>query len=185
MVDITKLLENWDDPETREEIVRALYPELSRIAKAQMMGESPAHTLQPTAIVHEAYLRLVRQRHEWKSREHFCAIAAGVMRRVLVDHARRRSARKRGGGAPKVTIERVQVGSDQNVFDLVAIDEALEGLEKKDPRLSRIVELRIFGGLTNPEVASVVGLSLATVKRELSFARLWLSRRLAGPASQS
>lgn len=154
------------------------------MARGQLARERPGHTLQPTALVHEAYLRLVDQKRvEWESRAHFLALAATTMRRILVSHARRKKAEKRGGGADLVTfVEALDGagGSAASPVDLVALDGALTDLARHDPRQARIVELRFFGGLTIEETAQVVDVSIATVKLDWKMARAWLFRELSG-----
>ena len=167
------------------QILPHIYDELRRLAGYYMSRERPDHTLQPTALVHEAYLRLIDQRRvDWKNRAQFFGLAANMMRRILVNHARDRAAGKRGGDAVKVTLS-VEPG----VFavpelTVLALDEALEKLAQVDGRKSRIVEFKFFTGLTTEEIAEVLGISSATVEREWKFARAWLYNALAGqPAS--
>jgi len=163
------------------QIVPLVYDELRRIAGAQMRRERPDHTLQATAVVHEAYVRLVgEQEIEWQSRAHFFAIAARTMRRVLLDHARQRHAGRRGGeGAHKVDIDAELLIADDRLEDVVALDEVLGRLNEMDPEQGRMVELRFFGGLNVEETAEVMGISPRTVKREWRLARAWLERELA------
>lgn len=162
-------------------LVPNVYKELRELAQLLFCRERPDHTLQPTAVVHETYLRLARQRRlTWDDRIHFVALAARVMRHVLVDHARRRGAQKRGGDlAPNVLTSQDTVGKHENEIDLVALNELLKILADVDPRQANIVELRFFGGLTIPETAEVLGLSHATVEREWAMARAWLFSKLA------
>jgi len=159
-----------------------VYEQLHRIATAQMRGERADHTLQPTAIVHEAYLRLVQGRAvRWESRAHFLAVAAEAIRRVLIDHARRTGAQKRGGDRHRVTLderEAARGGSSAMELDLLDLNDALERLANVNPRQSRIVELRFFGGMTNEEVSHVLGLSRATISEDWAFARAWLAKEL-------
>jgi RNA polymerase sigma factor (TIGR02999 family) len=154
-----------------------VYTELRKLAASYLRVERPDHTLQPTALVHEAYLRLVDQRSvNWQNRAHFFGIAAQMMRRILVDHARRRQAAKRDGATYRLyTSEEEATARDP---ELLALDEALSGLEALDARQARIVELRFFGGLTVEETAEVAGVSPATVKREWRTARAWLAREI-------
>jgi RNA polymerase sigma factor (TIGR02999 family) len=162
-------------------LVEAVYAELRKRAAGYLRRERRGHTLQPTALVHEAYLRLVDQsRVEWQGRAHFLAVAAQMMRRVLVDHARRRRAARRGGGATRITLDEALARSVPRQLDLLALDEALDALAALDPQQSRIVELRAFGGLSVVETAEALGISPATVKRDWSFARAWLARRMRG-----
>jgi RNA polymerase sigma-70 factor, ECF subfamily len=157
-----------------------VYPELRRMAARQLRAERAGHSLQPTALVHEVYLRLVQQdRVTWQNRAHFLAIAARLSRRILVDHARKRAARKRGLGVRPINIDEIQVPDDVRVGpDLVALDRALQTLAALDARQARVVELRFFGGLSIEETAGVLGVSTGTVKRDWESARLWLFAEL-------
>lgn len=156
-----------------------VYAELHAAAARSMRGERDAHTLRPTALVNEAYLRLAEHRGEWESREHFLAAAASAMRRILVDHARRRGAARRGDGVRPVTLT-VDSGpvTPPVVLDVLDLHQALGALAAEDERAARVVELRYFGGLTNDETARVLELSPASVKRDWAYARAWLLRRL-------
>lgn len=157
-----------------------VYQELRRLAGHYMRREREAHTLSPTALVHEAYLRLVDQRRvDWRNRAQFVGVAADMMRRILVNHARDRRAQKRGGDAERVTISLAEGLLDGPDVGLIALDEALVSLAAQDARKSRIVELKFFGGLTTEEVAEVIGLSTATIEREWKFARAWLYEAIA------
>lgn len=179
--DVDKLLSALPggDAEGVAELIPLVYAELHDIASIYLRGERPDHTLQPTALVNEAYLRLAAQRTvEWKSKSHFLGIAAQAMRRILVDHARRHRATKRGGGN-FVTLDEGVVGEDAQLLDVIALHEALTGLSAVDERQGRIVELRFFGGLDVPQTAELLGISPATVKREWRVARAWLRRELA------
>lgn len=179
--DVTQLLEAWrlGEPESRERLLTLVYGELRRMAGRQLRRERPDHTLQPTALVHEAYLRLVDQRHvDWKDRAHFFGIAAQVMRRILVDHARRRQAHKRGDGAQRLPLEAAEGASGLDDFSVLDVDAALDRLKAMDERLATLVELRAFGGLTVDEVAEVTAVSASTVKRDWRTARAWLIREL-------
>ena len=163
-----------------ERILPLVYDELRRLAANYLRRERrPDHTLQPTALVHEAYLRLVDQsRVDWKNRAHFCALASEMMRRILVDHARRHYAQKRGGAETRIALDdAVSFPGDAGV-DVVAVDEALFDLARLDPQQSRIVELRFFGGLTLDETAEVMGVSRSTVQREWNMAKAWLYGQL-------
>lgn len=183
--EITRLLVAWShgEEEALQTLTPIIYDELRRVAQGYMRRERPGNTLQSTAVVHEAFIRLVDQNVEWKSRAHFFFIAAKMMRRILVDHARAQLAAKRGAGTPHVSVdERIMSSPEQNV-DLVALDEALEHLARIDPQRSRIVELRYFGGLSNEESANVLGISPATVQRQWSGAKAWLYRELSNRAS--
>lgn len=168
------------DASARDAVVPLVYDELRRLAASYLRHERPNHTLQPTALVHEAYMKLVGQRDvQWQNRAHFMAVAAIVMRRLLVNHARDRAAVKRGDG---VVVESLTVIGDvagQTPVDLLALDSALEQLAGLDARKVRVVELKFFGGLTNEEIAEAIGASVATVERDWSFARAWLFAALS------
>ena len=186
--DVTGLLLSWSngDGAAGERLLPAIYAELHRQAERAMRRERGEHTLQATALVNEAYLRLVDQRRvEWHNRAHFFGIAAQMMRRVLVDHARGRLAAKRGGDARQVTLgHAIDAGvpaDDADGVDVLALHEALERLAVLDPPQARLVELRYFGGLNIDETADALGVSPATVKREWAVARAWLRRELATP----
>jgi len=159
--------------------MRNLYAELNRLARSYLRSERSDHTLQPTALVHEAYVRLRQDKSlEYRDRASFVGIAARVMRQVLVAHARRRAARKRGGGSIRLDLDPDRIATEQTGVDLLALDEALEELGRRDARALAVVELRYFGGLTIPETARVVGVSHATVERSWCFARAWLHRQI-------
>ena len=180
--EVTALLRDWSggDRDALERLMPLVYQELRRLAASYLRVERPDHTLQPTALVHEAYLRLVDQRGvSWQNRAHFFGIAAQMMRRILVDHARRQQAAKRDATALRVQAMSAE-GEEASVRDpeLLALDQALCGLESLDARQARIVELRFFGGLTVEETAEVAGVSSATVKREWRTARAWLAREI-------
>jgi RNA polymerase sigma factor (TIGR02999 family) len=178
--EVTALLRDWSggDQHALERLMPLVYQELRKLAASYMRRERSDHTLQPTALVHEAYLRLVDQRGvDWRNRAHFFGIAARMMRRILVDHARRRQAAKRDGAADRISGSGDLVEGERDP-DLLALDVALDALEALDPRQARIVELRFFGGLTVEETAEVAGISTATVKREWQTARAWLAREL-------
>lgn len=160
------------------EVMPEVYAELRRLAAAYLRRERPGQTLQPTALVNEAYVRLVGQHPRFQNRAHFCAIAANAMRQILVERARARHAQKRGGGAARVTLDEGLVRSPEPTVDLEALDEALTRLTALDPHQARIVELRFFGGLTVEETAEALAISPATVKRHWSVARAWLAREL-------
>jgi RNA polymerase sigma-70 factor, ECF subfamily len=179
---LTELLNRMrdGDEDAADRAMTMLYDELRIIAGRHMRGERCGHTLEPTALVHEAYMRLVGQREvEWQSRAHFLSIAARIMRRVLVDHARRRAAAKRGGGRVAITVTGGALSSASAVIDLIALDDALMELAARDERQAKGVELRFFAGLDVGETAEVLGLSAATVKRDWRFAKAWLGRELA------
>ena len=171
------------DREAGAELLELVYGELRDLAAGYMAGERAAHTLQPTALVHEAWVRLMGAEGAWKDRAHFVGFAALAMRRVLVDHARRRRAEKRGGGR-REPLDTVVAVFEERGADLVALGEALERLEALDPELARIVERRFFAGATNAEVAADLGVSERTVERGWSTARAWLRAEL-GPEGES
>ena len=179
---MTVLLRRWSagDAAALDALLPAVQDELRRLARAYMRREREGHTLEPTALVNEAYIRLVDQHDvRWASRGHFFAIAAQAMRRVLVDHARGHGAAKRGGGAERVTLSGIAAGEAERVdVDVLWLHEALERLARLDERQARVVELRYFAGMSVEEVAEVLGISPATVKREWSTARLWLAHAL-------
>jgi len=180
--DVTRLLVDWSngDVQARDKLMSVVYDELRRMARRYMSSENPGHTLQPTALVHDAYLRLVDQSLvKWQNRAHFFGVAAQVIRHVLVDHARERHALKRGGASFKVTLTEDVIAAEQVDLDLVGLDDALQRLTALDSRQGRIVELRFFGGLSIEETAAVLNVSPATVKREWIMARAWLNRELA------
>lgn len=181
--DVTRLLVNWSngDQHALEDLMPLVYGELRRLAGSYLRRERADHTLQSTALVHEAFLRLVNQREvQWKSRAHFYAIAAQMIRRILVDHARAQQAEKRGSGAIKLELDDAMAIAPEQGLDLLGLDAALERLAKMDERQGRIVELRFFAGLSIEETAEVMELSPATIKREWSLARAWLYRELMG-----
>jgi RNA polymerase sigma factor (TIGR02999 family) len=162
-----------------DDIFPIIYRELRQIASRQLVGERADHTLQPTALVHEAYMRLINQHSvDWQNRAHFFSIAAETMRRILVNHAVQRNAQKRGAGATRIELDEAVSYYDQRELDLVALDDALKSLAEFDPKQAKIVELRIFGGLTVEETASVLDVSESTVKREWRMAKSWLKTRL-------
>ena len=180
---ITELLRQARDGDEGAlgELYPLIYEQLRALATAQMRNERDGHTLQPTALVNEAFLKLVdHDRASYNDRGHFMAIAATAMRRVLIDHARARGREKRGGGARKVALDDVLAGADARGLDLLALDEALQKLAAMDPRKARIVELRFFAGLSVTEAAAAMDVSEKTVKREWAVARGWLRRELAG-----
>ena len=161
------------------ELVSMLYDDLHRLASYYFRRERPEHTLQPTALVHEAYLRLVAQKGVvWKNHDHFLGVAAQVMRRILVDHARNRGAAKRGGAIRKIPLDHAAALAEERAPDLLALDATLSRLASLDAQQARVVELRVFGAMTVEETAGVLGISTATVKREWRMAKAWLSREL-------
>lgn len=172
------------DPPSHEELLVHVYDELRRLAANYLRNERADHTLQPTALVHEAYLRLVTQDSvSWRSRDHFVTVAAQMMRRVLVDHARTHARNKRGGGGLKLAIAEVDGVTQAEGQDLAAIDEVLRRLARRYPQKGRVVELRFFGGLSIEETARVLQVSESTVERDWKFARAWLARELNRGAS--
>lgn len=181
--DVTELLLAWNDGEAGalERLMPLVYDELRRQAAAAMWRERPGHTLQPTALVHEAYLRLVEQRRTaWRNRAQFFGVAAQLMRRLLVDRARARRTAKRSGGWSRVTLDPAVAAVPAFEVEVLDLDAALSRLASFDPRKSRIAELRFFGGLTLQETAEVVGVSMATVERDWQVARAWLFDALRG-----
>ncbi len=175
--DVTQLLKNAQngDRESLDRLLPMIYDELRRVAANQLRRERDEHTLQATALVHEAYLRLLEQREvNWQNRAHFFSIAAEMMRRILVNYAVQRSAQKRGDGATRLALEDAVSFSDEKDFDLVALDDALKQLAKYDEIQAQIVELRFFGGLTIEETAAALDISDSTVKREWRMAKAWL-----------
>jgi RNA polymerase sigma factor (TIGR02999 family) len=174
-------LEAVGNQTVRDELMVTVYQELRRLAESYLRQERPFHTLQPTALVHEAYLRITEQENiSWQNREHFVGIAATMMRRILVNHAIKRNSEKRGGGEIKISLaEADRFVKDEDV-NLIALDEALEKLSKTYPQESRIVELRFFGGLTIEQTSLVLGISSRTVERSWRFARIWLLREMSG-----
>jgi RNA polymerase sigma factor (TIGR02999 family) len=183
--EVSLLVQDWADGDQAalDKLMPLVYDELRRLAHHYMMREHPGHTLQTTALVDEAYLRLVDQTHtHWKSRAQFFGIAAQLMRRILVDHARSHLYAKRGGGARKVALDEVAVLSPERGAELIALDDALERLSSFDARKSRIVELRYFGGLSVEETAEILEVSTITVKRDWLVAKAWLRREIGNEA---
>ena len=180
---ITELLVGYGrgDKEAIDQLMPIVYDELRRQAARYLRREQPGHALQTTALIHEAYVRLVDQRNvQWQNRAHFFSIAAQLMRRILVDHARTKKRAKRGGSGVRVSLNEATVAVKGLDLDVVALDEALDRLAKIDEQQSRVVELRYFSGLTVEETAEVMGISAATVKRDWSMAKAWLHRELSG-----
>jgi RNA polymerase sigma factor (TIGR02999 family) len=180
--EITQLLVAWNkgDVKALEQLTPLVHTELHRLAKLQMAGERPGHVLQTTALVNEAYLRLIDWRSvEWRDRAHFFGLAAQIMRRILVDFARSRQREKRGGEALRVSLsEAAEIGCERSA-DLVALDDALQALEKLDARQVRVVELRFFAGMSYEETAEALNVSVGTARRDWSFAQAWLFRELS------
>lgn len=179
---VTQLLLAWEqgDEAARDELIPLVYDALRRIARHHLRGERAGHTLQTTALINEAYLKLVEQSVPWQSREHFFGIAARLMRQILVDYARSRQRLKRGGDQQKISLTSGVGTANEQTADLLALNEALETLAEVDPQKSRIVELRFFGGLTIEETAQVMGISTPSVERGWRAARAWLQTEL-GP----
>jgi RNA polymerase sigma-70 factor, ECF subfamily len=185
--DVTQMLVDWGNGDERalERLMPIVYGDLRRRARQYLSHEPDGHTLQPTALVNEAYLRLVDQdRVRWQNRTHFLAVAAQMMRRILVDHARAHHRSKRGGGLAPMPLDDVDPAAPQRGVDLVALDEVLERLAGLDPRQAAIVEQRYFAGMTIEETAEQLGISPATVKRDWEMARVWLFRELRHPPSR-
>jgi RNA polymerase sigma factor (TIGR02999 family) len=182
---VTRLLLDWSDGDerARDEMLPLVYEELRRLAAAYLLRERRNHTLQPTALVHEAYLRLVDQRQvNWKNRAQFVGLAAVMMRRILVNHARDRVAGKRGGDVRRVPLSDADGPGNPPDVDVIVLHDALDQLSAIDARKSRIVELKFFGGLTTSEIAEVLQLSPTTIERDWSFARAWLYDAISGEA---
>jgi RNA polymerase sigma-70 factor (ECF subfamily) len=181
---VCELLRAWSGGDTSalERLTPIVYAQLHRLARRYMMNERPGHSLQTTALVNEAYMRLVGyERIEWQNRAHFFAVSAQVMRRILVEHARRHNL-KRGGGVPHVSLDEAALVGGSRTADLVALDDAMHTLAQLDPRKAQVVEMRFFGGLNVDETAEVLKVSPATVMRDWSTAKAWLYRELAGGA---
>ncbi len=178
---VTRLLIEWRSGGSNavDQLVPLVYDELRRLAAVQMSGERPGHTLQPTALVHEAFARLVNVEVSWQDRGHFFSVAARMMRRILVDHARSRGRAKRGGDVVKVSLEQSPLELEAAEAGIEALDDALEALSALDERKVRIVELHYFSGMTHPEIARLLELSASTVDRDLRLARAWLKRALS------
>lgn len=179
---VTELLIAWGNgsQDALEHLFPLVYEELRRLAHRHMRRERPGHSLQTTAVAHEAYLRLIDQKHvQWQNRAHFFAIAAQMMRRILITHAQSHAYAKRGGGALKVSLDEAAILSKERAGELIALDEALTGLTAIDPRRSKVVELRFFGGLSNEEIAEVLKVSPNTVIRDWNVAKAWLYREMS------
>lgn len=180
--ELTQLLIDWSNgsQDAVEKLFPLVYEELRRLAHRYMRRERPGHTLQTTAVVHEAYLRLIDQKQvQWQNRAHFFAIAAHMMRRILITHAQNHRYAKRGGGALKISLDEAAILSQARAGELIALDEALKRLAAIDVRRSQVVELRFFGGLGNPEVAEVLKISPNTVTRDWNVAKAWLYREIS------
>ncbi|PYS70144.1 MAG: RNA polymerase subunit sigma-70 [Acidobacteria bacterium] len=188
MGDVTEILKSYGDGDRAalDTLLPLVYDELRVIARSYLRQERADHTLQPTGLVHEAYLRLVNQQHvDWRNRAQFFGLAASMMRRILVNHAEARRAQKRGGGVEKVSLEEVVIAFDDDLLDLLELNEVMLQLEQIDKVKSEIVELKFFGGLTIDEIAAVTNRSAATVEREWAFARGWLYKALTERQSES
>lgn len=183
--EVTAILRAWSrgDADAPDRLLPLVYRHLRRLAATEMRKERPNHTLQPTALVHEAYLKLVDQNLSWKDRGHFYGVAARAMREVLVDHARRRGAGKRGPDRRRVSIEVADVAVQPRTIDLLALDQALVVLAALDERQARLVELRLFAGLTVREAADLLGCSAATASRDYRHAEVWLRRQMRGSSA--
>lgn len=180
---VTRLLDELSTGREQafDELLPLVYRELRRRAAGHLRRERQNHTLQPTALVHEAFLKLVEQRDvRWQNRAHFFAVASQAMRRILVDHARTHQRIKRGGGGPQVTLDEAMMAAESRSIDIMALDQALQRLGRVDPRQARVVEMRFFGGLSVEETAEVLDVSPATIKREWTMAKAWLHAELSG-----
>jgi RNA polymerase sigma factor (TIGR02999 family) len=180
--EVTQLLHDWSqgDEAARDKLMPLVYDELRQMAHRYMIGQPPGHTLQTTALIHEAYLKLVEQKEkQWQNRSHFFAVAAQAMRHILVDYARSKQAAKHGGGAQQLPLDEALTVTQERLTELVALDDALEELAQIDLRKCRIVELRFFGGLSVEETAEVLQVSPITVMRDWSLAKAWLHRALS------
>ena len=183
--EITELLEQWSggNQAALDQLYPLVYEELRRLARSYMRREPKGHTLQTTALINEAYVRLVDQHSvRWQNRSHFFAISAQIMRRILVDHARQHLQAKRGGGAKKISLDEVMIVAKERSEEVLMLDEALVNLARLDPRRSQVVELRYFAGLNNSEIASVLQISENTVMRDWNLARAWLYQQLSETA---
>ena len=179
--DVTQLLREWSrgDQSVVDQLTPLVYSELRRLADGYMRRERADHTLQPTALIHEAYIRLIQQSQpEWHSRSHFFRFAAHLMRQILVDHARTRRAEKRGGDVERVPFEEASVAVTHEALDVVAVDQALERMASFDQRKAQILELKFFGGMTEEEIAEALGISVRTLGRELRLAKAWMAQAL-------
>ncbi|MHC5011177.1 MAG: ECF-type sigma factor [Planctomycetota bacterium] len=188
MSDVTRIIGALQagDRRAADRLLEAVYDELRRLAASRLAQERPGHTLQPTALVHEAYLRLVGdERADWKNRAHFFAAAAEAMRRILIEGARRKASLKRGGDRHRVTYDEARLVSPPGGVDILALDEALERLAQEDRQAVELVKLRYFAGLTTEQAAEVLGVSKATADRRWAYARAWLYDAMGGPADGS
>ena len=179
--DVTQLLHEWGsgDKEALNKLLPIVYDELHRLAASYMRKESPGHTLQTSALVHEAYMKLIDQKNvRWQNRAHFFGIAAQLMRRILVDHARRRARMKRGAGTQKLSLNEAMIVAADNAESFLSLDEALTRLSELDPKKCRIIEMKIFSGLSTEEIAEVEKVSVSTIEREWRKAKAWLHREI-------
>lgn len=183
--EVTRLLVSYSqgDQQALEQLLPLVYNELRRLAGGYLRREREDHTLQPTALVHEAYLRLLGQDVEWQNRAHFFGVAANMMRRILVDHARQHQAEKRGSGEVKIALDEAINLSSERATDLIALDDALTALAEFDPQKSRMIELRYFAGLSVEETAQVLGISVATFSRQWKTTKAWLYREITKSAT--
>jgi RNA polymerase sigma factor (TIGR02999 family) len=184
---VTRLLQRWQDGErdALDQITPLIYRELRRIAASHLRRERSDHTLRPTELLHEAFLQLIRQQDQtWKNRAHFYGVAAHLMRHILVDHARAKGSEKRGGGVQKVALDEAVSESASRPAQLIALDDALQELERLDPRKGQIIELRFFGGMSIEETAVATGISTSTVSREQRMSEAWLQRQMLIQADQ-
>lgn len=183
--EVTRLLHDWQggSPAAGDRLIQLVYDELHAIAEARMHGEDPAHTLQATALVHEAYLRLTDARLDWSDRKHFFVVAARTMRRILTDHARARNRQKRGGALDRVTLSGLGTEDELDTLELVALGEAVDALAEQDPRKATAIELHYYAGFSYEEVAEALDISPATVHRDLRMARAWLRTRMDLPGA--
>jgi RNA polymerase sigma factor (TIGR02999 family) len=185
--DVTRLLQDWagGQREALDKLIPAVHDELRKLAGGRMRHERPDHTLQVTGLVNEAYMRLIDQKRvQWRDRRHFFAIASECMRRILVDYARQRGTKKRGGDKVMVELDEFVDAAEERGINLIALDDALAALNELDPRQAKIVELRYFGGLTVAEIAETLDVSPATIKREWDTARIWLAAQLKKDGSR-
>ncbi len=185
-VQVTQLLEKLSDGDdsAADQLLPLVYEDLRGLADGYFRFDRGGHTLQPTALVHEAFVKLVQSSSSWKSRAHFFAVAATAMRQIMIDHARRKRTEKHGGGLERVTLDNLITPNGEKDVDIVALDEILAELARLDPRQYRIVEMRFFGGLTEEEVATILGVSRTTVQSEWRAAKAWLSKELRKAESQ-
>jgi RNA polymerase sigma factor (TIGR02999 family) len=187
MSEVTRLLEAAErgEPQAAEDLLPVVYEELRRLAAARMADEKPGQTLQPTALVHEAWLRLAGEDHDWRNRKHFFSAAAEAMRRILVERARRKQRRRHGGQMVRVNLEDIDLAAESESETVLFVDEALERLAAEDPTVAELIRLRFFVGMPNQEAAALLGLSERTARRDWAYARAWHARELARPWGRS